>query len=102
VRSRFASAEEGDEDGEGDQGASKGGKNKGKGGGKQGSGGQEEDNLRPFLKCLGRLGFNLVSLDTSNRMFFVAVLRKTNPAPAGPEAAQISWPELRPCVYKKR
>jgi hypothetical protein len=54
------------------------------------------------LRCLGRLGFSLVSLDTSNRMFFVAVLRKLNAAPAGQPAPSIAWPELRPCVYKRR
>ncbi|GFH31667.1 uncharacterized protein HaLaN_30750, partial [Haematococcus lacustris] len=43
---------------------------------------QAED-LKPFLRCLARLGYALQSLDTSNTMFFVAVLRKLHTAAPG-------------------
>ncbi|KAJ9508817.1 hypothetical protein QJQ45_028124, partial [Haematococcus lacustris] len=46
---------------------------------------QAED-LKPFLRCLARLGYALQSLDTSNTMFFVAVLRKLHTAAPGAES----------------
>ncbi len=61
--------------------------------------------LQPFLKCLARLGFSQVSLDTtSNTMFFVAVLRKLNTPSVDLAQHQqaLPWPELKACVYKKR
>ncbi|KAJ9504690.1 hypothetical protein QJQ45_029770 [Haematococcus lacustris] len=60
---------------------------------------QAED-LKPFLRCLARLGYALQSLDTSNTMFFVAVLRKLHTAAPGAES--MAWPALKACVYKKR
>ncbi len=96
MRSRFSQGPDVEEGGSraGDGGAA----------GRKGAGGphRAEEDLQPFLRCLSRLGFSLVSLDTSNRMFFVAVLRKLNAAPAGQPAPSIAWPELRPCVYKRR
>lgn len=64
------------------------------------SSGSTED-LAPFIKCLGKLGFQVQTLDVkSNTMFFVMVLRKANVAAVDPKA--IKWPPLRACVYKKR
>ncbi|KAF5836254.1 methyltransferase-domain-containing protein [Dunaliella salina] len=56
--------------------------------------------LQPFLKCLARLGFTLQSLDASNKMFVVMVLRKLNVPSGNPSA--ITWPSLRACMYRKR
>ncbi len=59
------------------------------------------DDFGPFLECMMRVGFKLVSQDASNKMFVVMVLRKRRDAPAQPPAG-LQWPPLRPCVYKKR
>lgn len=76
VRSRFAppgTADADDEEAGPGRGPAGGGGKKGSKG--KGGGGGTED-LAPFFKCLARLGFAVQSVDTSNTMFFVAVLRK--------------------------
>jgi len=65
----------------------------------QGKQGVPKEDLKPFLKCLGRLGFNVDTLDTtSNTMFFVAVLRKLNVAQGDPTKTE--WPQLRACMKR--
>jgi hypothetical protein len=68
--------------------------------GGNGGGSKAEQDLQPFIRCLGRLGFQVQTLDArTNTMFFVAVLRKVNTCP---DPTRIQWPELKACVYKKR
>ena len=52
------------------------------------------------IEALRRLGFKLVRQDASNRMFVTLLLRKTGGGGGG--GADINWPALRACVYKKR
>lgn len=59
--------------------------------------GQRED-FRPFLAALARLGYRHDRTDAANKMFVVFRLRKAGAA-AGPGAP---WPELKPCLYKRR
>ena len=60
--------------------------------------GQTEE-FGPFLAALRRLGFKLRKQDVSNDYFVVFRLTKR---PEAVEAQSGSWPELKPCVYKKR
>ncbi|CAA6668004.1 unnamed protein product [Spirodela intermedia] len=53
-----------------------------------------------FCDAVQRLGFSIVSRDFSNKMFVLFYFRKKKEAPA--EAKGISWPELKPCLYKRR
>lgn len=99
VRSRFVSGGRQDGDEEDEQGSD------GEAAAAGGGGGQED--FRPFLSCLARLGLKLQSQDTSNRMFVVWVLRKgadKEGGKGGPKAkgGAIPWPPLKACVYKKR
>ncbi len=108
VRSRFVSGgrqEGGEADEEDEQGSDGEGAAAAGGGGGGGGGGQED--FRPFLSCLARLGLKLQSQDVSNRMFVVWVLRKGADKEGGKggangKAGAIPWPPLKACVYKKR
>ncbi|XP_010248648.1 PREDICTED: ribosomal RNA-processing protein 8 isoform X2 [Nelumbo nucifera] len=52
-----------------------------------------------FLKAVCELGFNSVSKDFSNKMFVLFFFKKKK---ASPETKEIEWPELKPCIYKRR
>lgn len=64
---------------------------------------QDQKEAAEFLGCLKRLGMQLKQQDASNKMFIVWELQKV-PVPKGAssKAKSIDWPELKPCVYKKR
>lgn len=64
------------------------------------SGGEDTEDLRPFVSCLKQLGFESVSTDASNKMFVIMVFRKA--AGDAPPKKSIAWPTLKACVYKKR
>ncbi|KAG0607481.1 hypothetical protein M758_8G032200 [Ceratodon purpureus] len=52
-----------------------------------------------FVDALKRLGFILVSQDDKNKMFIMFTFKKQ-----GEKSGKkpINWPDLKPCVYKKR
>lgn len=53
-----------------------------------------------FSKAICDLGFTSVSKDFSNKMFILMYFkRKDKEKPKGKE---IKWPELKPCIYKRR
>ena len=63
--------------------------------------GETGEDFRPFLAALRGLGFELVEEDASNKMFVVFQLRKTLGTGDVPESIA-PWPELKPCLYKRR
>eukprot|EP00897_Mesotaenium_endlicherianum_P003464 jgi/Mesen1/3145/ME000184S02210 len=52
-----------------------------------------------FVKALTLLGFKLRSQDESNKMFLMFYFQKIKDALS---ESTISWPELKPCLYKRR
>jgi hypothetical protein len=60
-----------------------------------------EEEFGPFVGALKRLGFELRKQDTNNRMFVTFILQKKG-AVCHSEAADTSWPDLKPCIYKRR
>ena len=59
------------------------------------------EDFRPFLAALRGLEFELVEEDPANKMFVVFQLRKTLGRGDAPESTA-PWPELKPCLYKRR
>ena len=51
-----------------------------------------------FQESMKQLGFKLASRDVANKMFVIMQFRKGKCE----TASNISWPELKACVYKKR
>ena len=51
-----------------------------------------------FQESMKQLGFKLASRDVANKMFVIMQFRKGNKE----ATTDISWPELKACVYKKR
>ena len=64
-----------------------------------GSGSASADEAGAFIAALEQLGFKLKRRDMSNKMFAVFELQKRK---GDQGAAQIDWPELKPCMYKRR
>lgn len=57
------------------------------------------EDFAPFISCLRNLGFDVVKCDTKNQMFVLWICQKQRSAPI----SQITtWPELKPCIYKRR
>ncbi|CAL4886963.1 unnamed protein product [Urochloa decumbens] len=52
-----------------------------------------------FSKAIIQLGFSLVSKDAKNKMFILFYFRKKEKSKA---AKSIDWPQLKPCMYKRR
>ncbi|XP_057983525.1 ribosomal RNA-processing protein 8 isoform X1 [Malania oleifera] len=52
-----------------------------------------------FLKAVCELGFTAVSKDFSNKMFILLYLKKKM---QDSKRKGIEWPELKPCLYKRR
>ncbi|KAK9820076.1 hypothetical protein WJX72_005839 [[Myrmecia] bisecta] len=65
----------------------------------QGSSAKEAQEAGAFVAALERLGFKLKRRDMANKMFAVFELQKSRER-KGQE--QIQWPELKPCLYKRR
>lgn len=64
---------------------------------------QDREDFQPFIKCLARLGYQVVKTDANNKMFVVMVLRKLNvPAANAMSEGAMKWPPLKACVYKRR
>ena len=61
-------------------------------------GGTQED-YRPFLQAMARLGFAKKLVDCSNSHFVTFELQRQKPSADGEE---LQWPHLRACAYKKR
>ncbi|KAL5718125.1 25S rRNA (adenine(645)-N(1))-methyltransferase [Ranunculus cassubicifolius] len=61
------------------------------------SGGADPDR---FLKAVCELGFVSVSKDFSNKMFLLFFFKKKEKKSSGDK--EIKWPELKPCLYKRR
>ena len=57
------------------------------------------EDFSPFLGALKGLGFKLTHRDSSNKMFVVFDLVKKGTAC---KANELAWPELKPCLYKRR
>ncbi|XP_009799120.1 ribosomal RNA-processing protein 8 [Nicotiana tabacum] len=53
-----------------------------------------------FLKAICELGFTIESKDFSNKMFALFYLKKKEKQNSVDK--EISWPELKPCIYKRR
>nr|XP_043636154.1 ribosomal RNA-processing protein 8 [Erigeron canadensis]XP_043636155.1 ribosomal RNA-processing protein 8 [Erigeron canadensis]XP_043636156.1 ribosomal RNA-processing protein 8 [Erigeron canadensis]XP_043636157.1 ribosomal RNA-processing protein 8 [Erigeron canadensis] len=52
-----------------------------------------------FVEAVCQLGFTSVSKDFSNKMFILLYFRKK---PKKNSSKEIQWPELKPCLYKRR
>ncbi|XP_042501281.1 ribosomal RNA-processing protein 8-like [Macadamia integrifolia] len=52
-----------------------------------------------FSKAICELGFKLISKDFSNKMFVLFFFKKKE-KPC--REKEIEWPELKPCLYKRR
>ncbi|KAJ3675289.1 hypothetical protein LUZ60_004331 [Juncus effusus] len=52
-----------------------------------------------FVEAVNNLGFSLVSKDMANKMFILLYFKKKEKTAS---ARNISWPELKPCIYKRR
>ncbi|XP_071716619.1 ribosomal RNA-processing protein 8-like [Rutidosis leptorrhynchoides] len=52
-----------------------------------------------FSKAVCELGFTTVSKDFSNKMFILLYFKKK---PKNSSNKEIKWPELKPCLYKRR
>lgn len=58
--------------------------------------------LSPDAHCAPlQLGFKLKGKDASNKMFVIFELQRERQV-APKQVAAVPWPELRPCVYKRR
>eukprot|EP00271_Cylindrocystis_brebissonii_P002716 TRINITY_DN13525_c0_g1_i2.p1 TRINITY_DN13525_c0_g1~~TRINITY_DN13525_c0_g1_i2.p1 ORF type:complete len:481 (-),score=80.85 TRINITY_DN13525_c0_g1_i2:192-1634(-) len=59
-----------------------------------------------FLEALSSLGFTLSSQDLSNKMFLLFILKKEQTVKGDgkkPRKVDVEdWPDLKPCVYKRR
>ncbi|OVA20602.1 Methyltransferase-related [Macleaya cordata] len=53
-----------------------------------------------FLKAVCNLGFTSVSKDFSNKMFLLFFFKKKEKQNS--KKKEIEWPELKPCLYKRR
>lgn len=53
-----------------------------------------------FSKAICGLGFSSVSKDFSNKMFIMLYFKKKDNQQS--DAKEIQWPELKPCLYKRR
>ncbi|KAF5197714.1 Ribosomal rna-processing protein [Thalictrum thalictroides] len=53
-----------------------------------------------FMKAVCELGFTSVSKDFSNKMFLLFFFKKRVKKASGKK--EIEWPELKPCLYKRR
>ncbi|KAF7089805.1 hypothetical protein CFC21_092684 [Triticum aestivum] len=52
-----------------------------------------------FSEAISQLGFSLVSKDEKNKMFVLFYFRKKERSKV---AKNIEWPQLKPCLYKRR
>lgn len=52
-----------------------------------------------FSKAIIQLGFSLVSKDVKNKMFILFYFRKKEKSKV---VKSIDWPQLKPCLYKRR
>ncbi|KAL5212900.1 hypothetical protein ABZP36_023747 [Zizania latifolia] len=52
-----------------------------------------------FCEAISELGFSLVSKDAKNKMFILFYLRKKEKSKV---VKNIDWPQLKPCLYKRR
>ncbi|KAI3452484.1 hypothetical protein Pfo_030236 [Paulownia fortunei] len=59
------------------------------------TGGADSDK---FVKAISELGFTSVSKDFSNKMFILFYFKKKEKQ----KPKDIKWPELKPCLYKRR
>jgi hypothetical protein len=58
----------------------------------------ETEDFSPFLSALEKLGFSKKAMDTTDSHFVIFEMQKTKDG----NNEQSSWPELKPCIYKKR
>lgn len=66
------------------------------------AGANSDENFGPFLAALKGLGFELRQRDTENRMFVTFIFQKKSKVASPGDGARIAWPELKPCIYKRR
>nr|BAD16890.1 putative Rrp8p [Oryza sativa Japonica Group]BAD34097.1 putative Rrp8p [Oryza sativa Japonica Group] len=52
-----------------------------------------------FCEAISKLGFSLVSKDAKNKMFILFHFRKKEKSKV---VKNIDWPQLKPCLYKRR
>lgn len=62
------------------------------------SAGSDKEGIDALVAALTSLGFKQTSRDSSNKMFVILELKKIS----GNSVAGVSWPELKPCIYKRR
>ncbi|KMT08068.1 hypothetical protein BVRB_6g143930 [Beta vulgaris subsp. vulgaris] len=53
-----------------------------------------------FSRAICELGFTVVTKDFSNKMFILLHFKKKEKQPR--DVIEIEWPELKPCLYKRR
>ncbi|XP_047334962.1 ribosomal RNA-processing protein 8 isoform X2 [Impatiens glandulifera] len=54
-----------------------------------------------FVNAVSQLGFTLISKDFSNKMFILLYFKRKEEKQSS-KGKQIEWPELKPCLYKRR
>ncbi|KAJ7529140.1 hypothetical protein O6H91_15G035500 [Diphasiastrum complanatum] len=54
--------------------------------------------VEKFVKALKDLGFSLMDKDDTNTMFVMFYFKKKG----GAQSGSIVWPQLKPCIYKRR
>ncbi|KAK3257741.1 hypothetical protein CYMTET_33182 [Cymbomonas tetramitiformis] len=59
------------------------------------------DATKAFVACLKKMGYALVKSDHSNKMFVVFQFQRQG-AKNAEQPMSIQWPELKPCIYKRR
>eukprot|EP00892_Ulva_mutabilis_P006392 jgi/Ulvmu1/4124/UM019_0103.1 len=59
----------------------------------------KDEDFDPFLQCIQSLGFEMIKHDSKNQMFVVWTFQKLR---VGMQPQAIQWPELKPCIYKRR
>ncbi|XP_006650783.2 ribosomal RNA-processing protein 8 [Oryza brachyantha] len=52
-----------------------------------------------FCEAISKLGFSLVSKDAKNKMFILFYFRKKEKSKM---VKNVDWPQLKPCLYKRR
>ena len=61
-------------------------------------GGDGIDVFAPFVEALKEQGLSITQYDSPNKMFVVFKAKKV----ADKCVVDIQWPELKPCLYKRR
>lgn len=59
----------------------------------------QEEKFDSFTSAVMGLGYELVKTDTENKMFVVFEFQRMGKSKG---TGEVEWPELKPCLYKRR